>query len=321
MVLFTQMFYDPLFPQTEVSCVAGRDEGHTFSSPRWWSKHTQQTLRTVTVPQQACCLLRARTRRDIHKRHRTELLCCSGPAWQTVEARADPTLRVIQRFPTTVGDQPPKGHRLLPCLSSSPPSLTPLQGVLHTPWLLRKAICYRGPKQVAQNIPRLMAFMLLPLEPAYSHGAPAPPAPLLSGLSCPFLWPDQGTWENPMIQTSLTGPDPLCPAETILLTVLWWHVARSHKHLQSPENNRGSGLSRIVSPSNIALYLTTHTPLSDLNPSDSFHQADKMKGFFFLNISFNKTCMEYAHLCQWSGKCALSFFQRTCTLQISLKLS
>lgn len=28
--------------------------------------------------------------------------------------------------------------------------------------------------------------------------------------------------------------------------------------------------------------------------------------FFFLNISFNKICTEYAHLCQWSGKCALS---------------
>lgn len=36
-------------------------------------------------------------------------------------------------FPTTVGNQPPKGHRLLPCLSSPPPSLTPLQGVLHMP--------------------------------------------------------------------------------------------------------------------------------------------------------------------------------------------
>lgn len=43
------------------------------------------------------------------------------------------------------------------------------------------------------------------------------------------------------------------------------------------------------------------------------------EAFFSLHVS-NKTCMEYAHLCQWSGKCALSFYQRTCTFQISLKL-
>lgn len=54
------------------------------------------------------------------------------------------------------------------------------------------------------------------------------------------------------------------------------------------EENRGSALSRVISPSHkvfyIVLYLTIHTrafaPLSDLNPSDSFHQADKMKGSF-----------------------------------------
>lgn len=314
MVLFTRMLYDPLFPQTEASCVAGRDEGHTFSSPSWWSEHSEQTLRTVAVPQQDCCLLRARTRRDIHKRHRTELLRCSGPAWQTGEVRADPTLWVIPHNSWKSATQ----RSPSPTLPLQPPSQpdTSARRAAHALIAEESHLLQRSQTSSPQH-PKGDGLHAAPswAAPApasamYSHGAPAPPAPLLLGLSCPFPRPDQGTWENPMIQTTLTGPDPLCPAETILSTALRWPFARSHKHFQSPEDNRGSGLSRVVSPSNIALYLTTHThasaPLSDLNPSDSFHQADKMKVFFFLNISFNKICMEYAHLCQWSGKCALS---------------
>lgn len=118
-----------------------------------------------------------------------------------------------------------------------------------------------------------------------------------------------------------------CPLPSRACPLFCPGVAFSTQPSVPPEYNRESGLSHFVFsiPQSLLNCFAFNNPYPCLCPIfrlESFWflpSSWQDEAFFSLHVS-NKTCMEYAHLCQWSGKCALSFYQRTCTFQISLKL-
>lgn len=147
-----------------------------------------------------------------------------------------------------------------------------------------------------------------------AEAGPSTSSPRLEDPCLPVLYPRKHLPHS-------TSPSRACSLSTLL-----WHFPHDHECLQKPEGNRGSSLPQFfffhpAKSFKLFCILIIHTPV--LCPTfrlESFRFLPSNwqdEGFFFLNIPFNKTYMEYAQLCQWSGKYALSFFQRTRTFPLS----
>lgn len=187
--------------------------------------------------------------------------------------------------------------------------------------------CPPAPQRITRLFPPLV--LLGKVEEPRAGSFP-PESPSMDGGSAKQLSQDHGSREvlpSPFLGWKTLPPSAVlletrapCPAEPVLSTALLQLSPHSHQCLQNLEYNRESGLPLL----NCFAFNNPYPCLWPIFRLESFQFLSSSwqdEGFFFLNVSFNKTCTEYAHLCQWSGKSALSSYRRTCTFQMSLQLS